>query len=260
MESSKLPYRVWAIGIYLFTTNLKGVSSMKLHRALGIGQKAAWFMLYRLRKAAETGSGLFSGPVEADETYMGGKRKNMSNAKRKALADTGRGSVGKVAIASIKDRQTKQVGAKVVSNPDKVTLQGFVVEHTAPEATVCTDEVSAYEGLPMPHEAVKHSVREYVRGNAHTQGIESFWSLLKRGYVGTYHKMSPKHMSRYVAEFEGRHNLREADTLDQMGAIVRGMGRKRLRYEDLPADNGLSAGARDGGKAASVQGVDRVNL
>ena len=244
MESSKLPYRIWAIGIYLFATNLKGVSSMKLHRELGIGQKAAWFMLHRLRKAAETGSGLFSGPVEADETYMGGKRKNMSNAKRKALANTGRGSAGKVAVAGIKDRKTKQVRAKVISSPDKETLQGFVTEHTAPEATVYTDEASAYEGLPMPHEAVKHSLSEYVRGSAHTQGIESFWSLLKRGYVGTYHKMSPKHMSRYVAEFEGRNNLREADTLDQMGAIVRGMGRKRLRYEDLISDNGLSSGAR----------------
>ena len=244
MEGSKLPYRVWAVGIYLFTTNIKGISSMKLHRELGIGQKAAWFMLQRLRKAAETGAGTFSGPIEADETYMGGLRKNMSHSRRKALADTGRGPVGKVAVAGLRDRASNHIAAKVVENTDKKTLQGFVTEHADSEATVYTDEASAYEGLPLEHESVKHSVGEYVRKEAHTQGIESFWAMLKRGYVGTYHKMSPKHMYRYVTEFERRHNIREADTIDQMRTIVNGMARKRLRYRELIADNGLSSGAR----------------
>ena len=103
MEGTKLKYRVWAIGIYLYTTNIKGVSSMRLHRELGIGQKAAWFMLHRLRKAAEMEIGLFSGPIEVDETYMGGKRRNMHNLKRKALE--GRGPVGKTASCGSKGSQ-----------------------------------------------------------------------------------------------------------------------------------------------------------
>ena len=238
MEGSKFPYRVWPIGLYLFTTNLKGVSSMKLHRELGIGQKAAWFMLHRLRTTKEAGAGLFSGPVEVDETYMGGKRANMSNAKRKELANTGRGAVGKFAVVGAKDRTTKQVRAQVVENTDKPTLQGFVTVHAAPDATVYTDEASAYEGLPMPHEAVKHSVKEFVRGQVHTNGMESFWSMMKRGYVGVYHKMSPKHLNRYVTEFQGRHNDRESDTLDQMGGI--GYGRqaapvRRLNHAEWSA-------------------------
>ncbi len=244
MEGSKLPYRAWAVAIYLYATNLKGVSSMKLHRELGISQKAAWFLLHRLRETAKAGEGLFSGPVEVDETYMGGKRKNMSNAKRKALADTGRGAVGKTAVVGAKDRETNQVSARVVERTDKPTLQGFVAEHAAADAKVYTDDAAAYEGLPFEHGAVKHSVKEYVRGQIHTNGIESFWSMLKRGYVGTYHKMSPKHLNRYVTEFAGRHNAREHDTVDQMGQIVDGMVGKRLTYEVLTAPNGLPNGAR----------------
>ena len=109
MESSKLSYRVWAIGIYLFATNLKGISSMKLHRELGIGQKAAWFMLHRLREAGRAKCSLFSGPVEFDETYFGGRRKNMSNTKRRAALKTGRGPVGKTAVCQ-RRRKIRPVG------------------------------------------------------------------------------------------------------------------------------------------------------
>ncbi len=170
MESSKLPYRVWAIGIYLFATSLKGVSSMKLHRELGITQKAAWCMLHRLRKTKASGAGWFSGPVEVDETHMGGKRASMSNAKRRELADEGasRGAAGKVAVVGAQDRATKQVRAQVVENTDKPTLQSFVIDSTVPDATVCTDEAAACEGLPMAHAAVKHSVKEFVRGQPGT--------------------------------------------------------------------------------------------
>ena len=97
---------------------------------------------------------------------------------------------------------------------------------------------------PTPHKTVNHSVSEYVRDQAHTNGVESFWSLLKRGFHGTYHKMSPKHLDRYVQEFATRHNIRDADTIDQMRAVVHGMARKRLRYRDLIQDNGLDSGAR----------------
>ncbi len=245
MEASNLPYRAWAVGIYLFSVNIKGVSSMRLHRELGISQKAAWFMLHRLRLAFESETGLYAGPVEVDETYMGGKRKNMPNRKRKELE--GRGAVGKAAVVGMKDRDTNRVTARPVPSTDSDTLQGFVTDHTVKDATVYTDEARAYKGMrDRHHEAVKHSVGEYVREQAHTNGMESFWSMLKRGHQGIYHKMSPKHLDRYVQEFTARHNAREADTIDQMSGVVTGMAGKRLRYRELTADNGLDNGARGG--------------
>ena len=235
MERTKMGHRTWAIGIYLYMTNIKGVSSMRLHRELGITQKSAWFMLHRLRKAAEAGSVVFNGPVEVDETFVGGTRRNMSNSQRRDLKDTGRGAVGKTAVVGIKDRETGQVSAQVVDNTTKETLQGFVVRHVTGMATVYTDEATAYAGLPFYHEAVKHGVSEFVRGIVHTNGIESFWSMFKRGYKGIYHKMSPKHLDRYVKEFQHRHNLRELNTIDQMGAVVVSMQGKRLKYRELVA-------------------------
>ncbi len=233
MEGSKLGYQTWAIAIYLVTTSLKGVSSMKLHRDLEITQKSAWHLAHRLRKAFESGEPLFSGPVEADETYLGGKRKNMPKAKRAAM--TGRGAVGKTIVAGAKDRDTNRVAARSVDATDRPTLQGFVGDHAAPGATVYTDEASAYKGMPFDHEAVTHSVGEYVRGQAHVNGMESFWSMLKRGYQGTFHHFSEKHTDRYVAEFSGRHNMRDADTVDQMGIVARQAVGKRLKYDDLTA-------------------------
>ena len=201
-----------------------------------------------MRKATELGTGLFAGPVEADEAYFGGKRMNMSNRRRRALRreeDGGRST--KTAVAGIKDRATRHVRAKMVRRTGKATLQEHLVEHTAPDATVYTDEATMYQGIPFEHDSVKHSVSEYVRGQVHTNGLESFWSMMKRGYIGTYHKMSPKHLDRYVAEFSGRHNDRESDTADQMGNLVRGMARKRLTYDELIAPNGLDSGARGAG-------------
>ena len=243
MSHSKIPLRKWAIAIYLSLTSLKSVSSMKLHRDIGVSQPAAWYMLMRIREAwsAETDKP-FSGPVEVDETYIGGKRRNMPNSKRKEL--TGRGAVGKTAVVGAKDRTTNQVAAKVVTSTDKETLQGFVTECTESDATVYTDEASAYEGLPRTHEAVKHSVGEYVRGQVSTNGVESFWSMLKRAHKGTFHKLSPKHLDRYVQEFAGRHNVRELGTLAQMRDTVARMIGRNLFYRDLIADNGLSSGAR----------------
>ena len=231
MEGSKLGYRTWAIAIYLLSTNLKSVSSMKLHRDLEITQKSAWHLAHRLRKSFETSGALFTGPVEVDETYIGGKRKNMPKSKRVKL--TGRGSVGKTAVVGAKDRATNRVSAGTVDDTGKAALQGFVVERVADGATVYTDEASAYEGLPFEHESVTHSAGEYVRGMAHTNGMESFWSMLKRGYQGTFHHFSEEHTDRYVAEFAGRHNMREADTAEQMGIVAADMVGKRLRYRDL---------------------------
>ena len=244
MEGSKLGMQTWMIATYLLSTSLKSVSSMKLHRDLEVNQRSAWFLAHRLRVALAREGGLFSGPVEVDETYMGGRRKNMSNSRRKALADTGRGAVGKTAVVGAKDRATKRVSARVVHGTDKRTLQGFVAEHAALDATVYTDEASAYEGMPFNHATVKHSLSEYVKGDVHTNGIESLWSMLKRAHKGTFHKLSEKHLDRYVQEFAARHNLRDEDRIDIMGAVATGMEHKRLRYRNLIADNGLPSGAR----------------
>ena len=123
----------------------------------------------------------------------------------------------------------------MVEDPDKPTLQGFVQEHAASGATVFTDEAKAYSGLPFEHETVKHSVGEYVRDQAHTNGMESFWSMLKRAHKGTLYKISPKHLQRYVNEFAGRHNILDKDAIDQMYSVVAGMVGRRLMYRDLVA-------------------------
>ena len=132
-------------------------------------------------------------------------------------------------MVGAKDRDTNQVAARVIEDTDSPTLQGFVAEHADPDAMVHTDGSSAYKGRAN-HEAVRHSVGEYVRGMVHTNGVESFWSMLKRGYHGVYHQMSPKHLQRYVNEFAGRQNIRDKDTIDQMTSVVCGLVGKRLLY------------------------------
>ena len=250
LQSSKLPLRKWAIAIYLCLTSLKSVSSMKLQNDLGVSQPTAWFMMHRIREAwGEDDDDDFDGPVEVDETYMGGARKNKSNAERRALreAGIGRGPGDKTAVVGVKDRDTNEVRAEVIRHTDGETLQGFVREHTEPGATVYSDEAAAYKGLARDfrHEAVNHSASEYVRGKAHTNGMESFWSMLKRAHDGTFHKMSPKHLQRYVSEFAGKHNIRESGTLAQMRDTVARLVGQRLLWRDLIADNGLSNAARE---------------
>ena len=244
MANSPIPLLKWVYAIYLDTTSLKGVASMKLHRDLGITQKAAWFMLHRIREAfaAEGPKVTFEGPVEVDETYVGGKRRNMPNAKRKQLK--GRGAVGKTAVVGVKDRQTKKVTAKVVTRTDGETLQEFVREHVKPGAKVYTDDAAAYDGLSdYAHGSVKHSVGEYVNGCIHTNGVESFWSMLKRAHKGTFHKLSPKHLQRYVNEFAGCHNFRDLNTLEQMLIVAAGLAGKRLTYDHLIEPTELLADA-----------------
>ena len=138
-------------------------------------------------------------------------------------------------MAGVRDRATGQVDAQVVQRTDGPTLQRFVTERTEESATVYTDEAAAYKGLNRKHEAVRHSAGEYVRGMASTNGMESFWAMLRRGHDGTFHHFSRKHLGRYVAEFASRHNMRSADTIDMMGALAKRAVGKRLRYRELIA-------------------------
>ena len=231
MHGSNLPLRKWVVAFYLMTTNLKGVSSMRIHRELGITQKTAWYMIHRIREAWNLDEEKADGPVEVDEAYLGGRNATKHADKKIKNAN---GTVGKTAVVGMKDRGTNTVQAKVVEHTNQETLQGFVNARIAPGAKIYTDEHGGYIGLEN-HEAVKHSAGEYVNGQAHTNGIESFWAALRRGYYGTYHKMSVKHLNRYVNEFSGRHNTRPLDTIDQMSLLALGMSGKRLRYQDLIA-------------------------
>ena len=161
-----------------------------------------------------------------------GQRNKHGNKKLRA----GRGAVGKTTVAGARDRATNTISAAVVEATDARTLQGFVASRAAEGATVYTDDAAAYKGMPFDHEAVNHSVSEYVRDQAHTNGIESFWATLKRGYHGTFHHISPKHLHRYVNEFATRHNMRPKDTEAMMNETVARMVGKRLLYSELVAD------------------------
>ena len=233
MECSNLSLRKWAFGVYLMSTSLKGVSSMKLHRDLGITQKTAWFMAHRIRegwKAAGEGF-MLDDVVEADETYVGGLEKNKHLDKK---LRAGRGTIGKSIVVGARSRRNKQVRAEVVENTRRPTLHEFVRRHVESGSVVYTDESPSYEGMPEYfHQSVNHSRGQYVDGDAHTNSIESFWAPIKRSHKGTYHKISPKHLHRYVAEFVGHNNARSFDTIDLMTLLVLGMEKRRLTWKEL---------------------------
>ena len=229
MESSNLPLRKWVVGIYLMTTSLKGVSSMKLHRDLNITQKSAWFMAQRIRESWMVNGDPLDGEIEVDETYMGGRETNKHPSKRRGV----QGPSGKMIVVGAKQRGG-EVRAELIERTDSRTLHGFVGQNVKPGSTVYTDEYRSYRRMPnVTHQAVRHSVGHYVDGQAHVNGLESFWAMLKRGYHGTFHHFSRKHLNRYVSEFAGRANARDLDTLNQMALMSRGMVGRRLTYRTL---------------------------
>ncbi len=241
MQDTKIGYRKWAVAIYLLSTCIKGISSMKLSRELRITQKSAWHLLHRLRAGFRRPQGLFAGPAEVDEVFIGGKERNKHPSKK---LNAGRGTVGKQPVVGARDRGTGKVQARPVPNTGKGQLQGFVIATVAPGAAVHTDSSSSYKSLDgFQHAAVNHSAGEYVRGAVNTNGIESFWAMFKRGLYGTYHHMSVKHLRRYLAEFCGRSNVRNLDTADQMRRLAAGLNGQILTWKMLKASKRVPATA-----------------
>lgn len=234
MESSKLGYRTWLVAIYLLSESSKGVSSVQLGKHLGISQKSAWHLGHRIRAARASGTDpLMRGPVEVDEVYIGGRERNKHASKR----DGGkRGPSGKQPIIGAVDRSTGEVAAAHVTDVTAMGAAEFIARTVETGAMVYSDDAAVYgplRRLGFGHAAVRHTAGEYVRGEVHTNSIESVWALFRRGYIGTYHVMSPKHLGRYVREFVGRHNARQRKT--GIERVARQMHGVRLRWADLTA-------------------------
>lgn len=242
MQASNLGYRVWAMAIHLFTTDLEPMSSMKLHRELDITQKSAWHLAHRLRKVFDANAGPFSGPAEVDETCMGGRRASMPKARREAL--TGRGAAGENATLGAKDRAAKRVSAGMAAGIDKETVGDSVSRHANAAAAAHGDDAAVHDSLSNPHESVNRSVQEHVRGDVHRNGIESLWSMFRRARKGILRKLPPKRLDSHVRGFAGKSDPWSPGTLDIMGAAVLGMSGEALEYGTLIAGNGLDSGAR----------------
>ena len=236
-EESRLPLQKWFVAAFLMTTSRKGISSYQLAREIGVTQKTAWFVLGRLREAAAQASaaaGTLPGPVEADESYFGGKNKNRHDSKK---TKSGRGPVDKMAVAGVRSRETGHVSARKIERADTGTLADFLTDRVAYDETLYTDEARAYKPLRAiyHHESVNHSAGEYVRGKVHTNGVESFWALLKRGYVGVFHDFTWKHLDRYLAEFSHRWNMLDLSSGQRVDAILTAGVGVRLTYKTLIA-------------------------
>ena len=231
-ENTKLPLQVWFAAIYLACNSSKGISSLQLSRNLGITQKSAWFVLCRIREMLkENAPAMLAGPVEIDEAYIGGAEANKHKNKR---IENAKGGAGKSAVLGILQRGGRVV-VRPVADSKKATIQPIMRTHVAIGATINTDEHLGYKGLSKSyaHQTVKHASGQYVKGNAHTNGIENFWSLLKRGINGIYHQVSPKHLSRYCDEYAYRFNNRALCQQEKFNLAVFQADGRRLTYRAL---------------------------
>jgi transposase-like protein len=232
-EDSPLGLDKWLPAVWLAANSKNGISSHELGRALGITQKSAWFMLHRIRLAMRSGSfEKLSGTVEVDETFIGGKARNMHKAER-ARKIHGTGIVDKTTVLGMIERGGR-VRAEVVPDTKKSTLQSRVREQVEPRSAIFTDANYAYAGLgnDYDHRTVDHAV-QYVDGLVHTNVIENFWSLLKRGLQGTYISVRPFHLFRYLDERAFTFNERELDDLGRFETVLRGAPGRRLTYSRL---------------------------
>lgn len=238
-QDTKLPLRTWFAAIWMITNHPKGIASTTLATDLGITQKTAWFVLHRLRHAARTDSfnAPLEGVVEVDETFVGGKFKNKSKSERRK--GTGRGGMGsdKTPVIGAISR-TGELVARVITNVDGKTLKGFVRATVSKDVTLLvTDTWVGYKGLraEYPHKTVNHSIGQYVKGDAHTNSIESVWAQLKRQIIGVHHWVSPKHLDRYLGEMAYRINRREMAKGDRVNDLLALTDGRRLTYRILTA-------------------------
>ena len=232
-EDSPIGLDKWLAAMWIIANAKNGVSSCEIHRAIGVTQKTAWFMMHRIRLAMQQGSfEKMSGEVEADETYIGGKARNMHKSKRDEKI-SGRGASGKVAVMGLLERHGK-VKAKVVPDTKSGTLQVQIRESVEPGSEIHTDALRSYRGLDPEyvHNVVDHAER-YVDGHVHTNGLENFWSLLKRGIKGTYVSVEPYHLFRYLDEQAFRFNEREYEDSDRFQKAIGSVSGRRLTYDDL---------------------------
>jgi transposase-like protein len=238
-EDSPLPLSKWLPVVWLIANDKNGISSYEVGRAIGVTQKSAWFMLHRVRKAMHTESFLkLDGEVEVDETFIGGKARNMHEDKREEKIH-GTGGADKTAVMGFRKRGG-EVRTEVVPNRKKQTLQGMVKENVSAGAALYSDALASYEGLDaeFAHQVVDHAV-EYVHGRVHTNGLENFWSLLKRTLKGTYIGVMPFHLHRYLDEQTFRYNERkELDDFGRFALVLAHIVGKRLTYKQLIGDAG----------------------
>ncbi len=233
LHRSHLPLRKWVFAIYLISRP-KGIPSTQLARDLGITQKTAWFLGHRIRQACLQFGRKFLGTVEVDETFVGGKKSNKHRIKGQKFK---RGTADKVPIIGVFERGTKKVQTKVLGDMYGGTLRKPIYDWVYKGMSVYSDEKLEYKKISEDyyHAFVRHGAGQYVKGKAHTNGLENFWSLFKRGYMGTYHVMSPKHLWRYAREFTARHNAKPLGVYGFMKKLVQGMRGQRLQYQELIA-------------------------